>query len=740
MNPRPATLAHSASPPLRCRRRSDRRPALPALPGLAILVTVAVLLAAPATAQQGCEPRVQVELRDPAPVLEPLAGSLPATFTVVLSPAPTAPVDGNLPLCSVEVFWRTLDGRGSATAGADYRSSRGSVLLTDQVRQATFSVPLLADGMVEGDEDLFVGIDDLGFEGDIPPQVVRGVARAVIRDATRPSSLEPVGSPSVLVASGESATLEVRVVGPDGAPVAAALVLWEIVSGEGSFGGSTPPAQGDPGVTRSDARGIATVVVTPDPRPGTVRVRAALPDDRAAVEFEVTVEGDLADLFGDSAPGQRSVAGVLDRACVDATGQFGSFCGYVFGLSSSDQRSVVNQATPREAAGQGNVTLQMAHNQFDYLETRLEALRSGTAAVQTRVALLFDDAQLQLADLGRGAARHRDEEAWLADRVERAVQVAEARLQDDGPDDGASAGGGATGGMELDEPFAAPSRLGLFVSGRISLGDRAGTTREEGFEVDVQGLTAGLDYRVTGSFVAGAAVSYMQTDLELDGDGGGLDGDSWSLAAYGTWFGDAAYLETVASYGRNDFDQVRHVDLPVPFQGMSRWAARAEVEGDQLAATVTAGYDHAFGAASLDSFVRGSWVDATLDPYREEGGGPFDLEVREQTIESLLGEVGFALSYAASYGWGVLQPTATASYLHEFEDDVRLIRGRFVEDVQSLEFVVPTEVRAPDFFNVGAGLTAVTAGGRSFYVFYDRELEREGLSMETWTFGLRLEL
>ncbi len=85
---------------------------------------------------------------------------------------------------------------------------------------------------------------------------------------------------------------------------------------------------------------------------------------------------------------------------------------------------------------------------------------------------------------------------------------------------------------------------------------------------------------------------------------------------------------------------------------------------------------------------------------------------------------------------GVLRP----SYLHEFEDDARLIRARFVDDLTANQFVIPTEEPDRDFLNVTAGLTATLAKGRTLYLIYDTDLERDDLDVYTFTLGARFEL
>ena len=177
-----------------------------------------------------------------------------------------------------------------------------------------------------------------------------------------------------------------------------------------------------------------------------------------------------------------------------------------------------------------------------------------------------------------------------------------------------------------------------------------------------------------------------------------------------------------------------------PFGGISRLEARAEPTGKQVSAAVNAGYDAALGAVSIGGFGRLSWIDGEVDGYTERGAGPFNLIIGRQDVESLLLEAGVELTRAASYSWGVLQPTLRASALHEFEDDSRLIRGRFVEDLNANEFVLPTDRPDRNYFNLGLGLTATLPRGRAVYIFYDTDLEREDLDIYTFSIGLRLAL
>ena len=759
-----------------------RRPHRSELSVLRALVLCALLVLPTVSALGQCDSEVDVEVFDAPAMREGDTGRRDATFQVRLS-HPGGSISPSVPPCPVDLTFGTPRGLGSATAGADYTPQGGTLTLTAEQPEAVVRVPVLGDVVDEPDEDFFLRIRLASdFAG---PRILRDLARGVILDDDQAAAdeIEVVGEAARSAVVGEVVPLAVRVL-RGGEPVAGSLVEWRLVEGDGAF---EPAGQGPRLATSvSDGAGVARHQVRTAGRPGVARVAASLLGGSGSVVMTITTEGDLGDLFPERPSGAASVADALDQICGGVDLPLGGLCDYLFGLPDGEQRAAVLAATPRQAPAAASLVVHAGHNQLDGLRDRLRSRRAeatseggGAAAGQQSgqqsgmLSGMGTDSgrfDLRLAGFGRAeaeagagtqagpvpgypglaalrvplgpstarsTARYADEEAYLAERVQVAVKSAEARVQGgDGAAVAAAAGAGEEPGYDLDPP----SRLGFFASGRYSSGERPSTFDEAGFDADVLGLTTGLDFLARPRALVGLAASYVDTDAGFYDGLGDLVGESYSLSAYGTVFRDHAYLELVVTGGRNDFTQDRGIVLPQPFAGADRYVARGELEGDQWGVTLTAGADRSFGALSVEGFARGSWVEASFDAYQESGAGPFDLAVSEQDVESLLAEAGVQLTYAASFSWGVLQPHLRASWLHESEGDVRLIRGRFVEDVQSLEVVLPVAAWDRDFANAGAGVTATFAGGRSLYAFYDRDLARAGLEMETLSVGLRLEL
>jgi outer membrane autotransporter protein len=284
------------------------------------------------------------------------------------------------------------------------------------------------------------------------------------------------------------------------------------------------------------------------------------------------------------------------------------------------------------------------------------------------------------------------------------------------------------------------SRLGFFVNGQASFGDRPTVAGETGFDFDTAGVTVGIDYRFSDRFFLGGAVGYLDTGTDLAGNAGDLDVRGTSLSLYGSWFLARFYVDGTLGYGVQEYDATRNLDLPQPFGGRNRFTASGSPDGDQLSWSLGAGYDADLGAWSLGGFGRLSGVDADIDGYAETGAGVFGLVFADQTARSLLAEAGVEVTYAASMSWGVLLPTLRLAALHEFDDDLRLIRARFADDPSGTDFVVPTTEPDRDFLNLSAGFTATLPRGRTLFLLYDTDLGRDDLDVATITFGLRLEL
>ena len=640
---------------------------------------------------------------------------------------------------------------GTATAGEDFTPISEEISWGNGVTgEIEVRVPLIGDNRVESDETLRIAVTNVtGAEEGTPLE-----ADLRLLDDDAPMRLEIVGSAELDVQVGNEVALTVKTVRSDGVPVAGALIAFEAVTGPVRLLGD--------GEVRSNAEGLATQRVALGPAPGLARVRALLRGKEAEASFLLKVAGNLGQVGGGGGGGDRTVGGALDESCAEATGELAEACAFLYGLGNpEDQRRALAELTPQGVAAQVRAALQAPKNQNRNVGSRLDALRGG-GPIQTLDQLALSIQGQNLGGIGtlqqsllRGAVGsaspnlastsgtpvHPDlplggseaERIAKNDAVKLDFALAKARYGDKA----LAKEGDATA---LDPYDSTESPWGAFVNGRLSFGDAPQRGEDPGYDFETEGMTAGVDYRLSNEFVVGLAVGFVATKSELDVDGGSIDTDGWSLNLYGTWYRDNWYAEAVLGYGRNDYEFKRVILLPRPFQGQDQITTLGTPKSDQLSADLGAGYDFRLTEAlSLTGFGRLSYIDTSIDEYSERGGGPFSLAFAGQDMKSLLAEAGAELTYPISLSWGVLQPLVRVSYLHEFEDDPQVVRARFLGDPGRRFFVLRSERPDRNYLNLAAGLSATLPRGWATFLQYDTDLQREELDIYTLSGGLRFQ-
>lgn len=351
---------------------------------------------------------------------------------------------------------------------------------------------------------------------------------------------------------------------------------------------------------------------------------------------------------------------------------------------------ILQQYAHEEVAVQGSGLTETVSGQLSNIAARLGALRGGASG--------FSIAGLSVMSEGRELA---------------AVQR-----------------GGAAGDQ-------GPSRLGGFVNGMVATGERDRTSREDGFDFDSIGVTAGLDYRFTDQWVAGVALGYSSSEADIERDGGSLDTDGYSLALYGLWYRGPVHVEGSLSYGQNDYESERIIDYVNGLALPNRFNAKGDTDGSQITATLEVGYEQARGPWTLDYAARLAYLDADVDGFTETDAGALALRVDDQDIRSLSSALGVRAAYAMSRDFGVLVPQFRAFWHHEFRDDSRDVRAVFVNDPFGTPFTIPTDDPDRNYFSLGVGLSAVLPRGFQGFVDYETRLGLEDVTYHAVTAGVR---
>ncbi|MDA8019050.1 MAG: autotransporter domain-containing protein [Thermoanaerobaculia bacterium] len=624
---------------------------------------------------------------------------------------------------------------GTASLGEDLPEvQRVAEWRSGQVGTVEVQIPILDDSRQEDTEFFLVGISEArNARIGTPAQ-----ARQVIVDDDTPMNLVAISDLEQTVRVGTELTLEARVERDDGEPVPGAQVRWQnqrkaqIVGDEVTF-------SGDDGVVRQTVRFART--------PGVARVGALLVGAQSGLDFRFRVEGDLGSTIGGGDEEDGDVADAFDTGCADEDegDEFGEACDYLYGIESdAERRSALEGLAPRQALSHQRQALRAPRNQVRNVSARLTALRGGMArSAFNQLALSIQGQGLSLSPLQDAIAGNDpalDVEAHIADRVDLALRRAAGIVTEEGFQAMRAPQGGAASGDDGDFDYGGESPWGLFFNGRISLGDAPRLGERPDFEFQTEGLTLGVDRRVGSRWVLGAALGYNQSETEVGGDLGRLDLSGLSVSFYTTYYTENWYVDGVVTYGENEYDVERVIELPVPFRNVTRLTAVGSPDATQTAANLAFGYDFRLGEATvLSGFVRANWTRAEIDSYTEIGALLFDLQYESQTLDSLLGEIGVELTRPFSYEWGVLQPLVRIAMLHELDDDLDVVRARFARGRSPRTFRLEGSATDRDFFNVAVGATATLRRGWATYFQYDTDLERDDLDLYTFSGGFRFQ-
>ncbi len=455
--------------------------------------------------------------------------------------------------------------------------------------------------------------------------------------------------------------------------------------------------------------------------PVTVTVTSSLGESDTA-GFDIVVNQSISALLGALAqtPPQREMGRVIGVVCPKqvAGENLQRDCDALVGAAGDQDPSAAQalaRVTPDQVSAPTDASQTAMRTQLRNLGARLAALRAGARGVSLAgLSFSLNGQPIQLAALASG---------WL--------NAAEA--------EGGSPLGTLAGG-----------RLGVFINGDVRFGNRDRTDLVEGFDFNTYGITLGADYRFLETFVAGVSVGYTNNRLDIDGGRGKLDSDGWSGSLYATWYQDfdahnGIYVDGLLSYGTLGYDQVRAVSYRFQTGTQVDQGLNGDFDSAQWAFSLGGGYRWQRGALSVGPVVRLDYVSASIDGYDETARDPsapgsgWRVHIDDQDIESLTTKLGLDLSYAMSQSWGVVVPQLKLDWVHEFKLDADPVTGYFVEDPTREAFRLEVDRPDRDYFNLGIGAVMQLPHGLSGHVFYRKLLGYDTLSMDSISFGLRME-
>jgi hypothetical protein len=222
-------------------------------------------------------------------------------------------------------------------------------------------------------------------------------------------------------------------------------------------------------------------------------------------------------------------------------------------------------------------------------------------------------------------------------------------------------------GHGIGMPVGGPKRagdtgFGIWTAGNVVLDQRDPRNGAGGFELHSDGITIGMD-RVFGNMVFGTALGAGWGETDFADPRSKQDASQRSLMLYGLWRGNAHWhVDGLLGWGRLDFD-------------LARWSQHADAlaiatrKGDQQFGDLTLGYTHNDADNSITGYGRLAASRTMLDAYRETGLDIYDLDYREQRIDSATLAAGIEGQHQWRLGERLLRPFWSLEYRSALRDD-----------------------------------------------------------------------
>lgn len=356
----------------------------------------------------------------------------------------------------------------------------------------------------------------------------------------------------------------------------------------------------------------------------------------------------------------------------------------------------------------GHATMTVARTQMNNIKARLDALKSGATGLDLRgLSVNVPNGSLSLGLL-------QDEQSNMS--------------QDGNPDDNVF------------------DRWGFFANGAIGQGKFDPKTNTRSYDFDINGITAGVDYRFRPNLVGGLALGFSKQDTTFwDGSTSKLTG--YSGTAYLTWYNQQSwYVDGQLTYGINSFDVLRSIRYRVTRgdQVISdiTQTGRGTFDATMFSGSLAAGRDFSVNGWNLNPYARYDYTVNRFDELKEdlapENGQGLALTAKLDNLTSSALVAGGQATYNHSTDWGVLMPNLMIEYQRELNDDASTFEAFFSNDPAQERFRIDGTPLDRSYLRMGVGLSALFPGGRSAYIYYEY-LRGEQLKMGNINLGMRWE-
>jgi len=296
------------------------------------------------------------------------------------------------------------------------------------------------------------------------------------------------------------------------------------------------------------------------------------------------------------------------------------------------------------------------------------------------------------------------------------------------------------------DPTFQLGKLGLFITGEGDWINKNVTRFEPGFSSNAGGVIVGADYRVLPWLTTGLALSYLGTNGNFDGNNGHFNTDTFGVTLYGSVTPlPNLFVDGTVGYTLRAYNTVRRASYSNAVSGNgSDGFVQGETTGNEFRTSIQSGYDFPLGALTVGPRVGVNYSTNAIDSYAEHNSSPKNLDTGLQLAydgqhrESLTTTVGAFASYAISTSIGVFVPQLSGEWVHEFQDNQRVIYFRFREDLGQTKLRFQTDSPDRNYANLGTGVVLVLPKGMQVFLSFRALVGYSDRQAYTANGGLRI--
>jgi hypothetical protein len=202
---------------------------------------------------------------------------------------------------------------------------------------------------------------------------------------------------------------------------------------------------------------------------------------------------------------------------------------------------------------------------------------------------------------------------------------------------------------------------GPWLAGGIGLGhhDERGDRSRSRFTAD--GMTVGMDHRVSPQWLLGAGLGFAQEESEVGLSGSRSRSRGHSAAVYGSWQSGDAFVDGLLGYGQLRHDSDRFV------AGAGEFAHVRGRKSRQVFGSVTGGYHLQRDGLLVSPYARLDAATDRFDPATEEGAGAHALTYFGQTQRNAQFAAGLRVESRHATRFGVAAPRLRLELRHGSE-------------------------------------------------------------------------